>query len=43
MARYKVYRNPHNGHTEKVKDGFNWVVLFSDHCGTCLTDWLRRV
>jgi hypothetical protein len=28
MARYKVYRNPHNGHTEKVKDGFNWVVLF---------------
>ncbi|MGE5626656.1 MAG: DUF2628 domain-containing protein [Solirubrobacterales bacterium] len=27
MAKYKVYKNPANGYTEKVKDGFNWVVL----------------
>ena len=28
MAKYKVFENPSNGHREKVKDGFNWVVLF---------------
>jgi len=28
LAKYKVYKNPHNGHTERVKDGFNWVVFF---------------
>ena len=28
MARYKVYENPSNGYREKVKDGFNWPVLF---------------
>lgn len=28
MAKYKVYKNPANGYTEKVKDGFNWPVFF---------------
>ena len=28
LARYKVYKNPANGYTEKVKDGFNWLVFF---------------
>lgn len=27
MAKYKVYKNQANGYTEKVKDGFNWVVF----------------
>lgn len=27
MARYKVYKNPVNNHTERVKDGFNWLVF----------------
>lgn len=27
MAKYKVYKNPHNNYREKVKDGFNWWVL----------------
>lgn len=26
--RYKVYENTSNGHREKVKDGFNWLVFF---------------
>ena len=28
MAKYKVYKNPANDHVERVKDGFNWLVLF---------------
>lgn len=28
MARWKIYENPVNGYRERVKDGFNWVVLF---------------
>jgi len=28
MANFKVYENPTNGHSVKVKDGFNWIVLF---------------
>ena len=28
MAKYKIYKNPANGYTEKVKDGFNWLVFF---------------
>lgn len=28
MAKYKVYQNPSNGYTEKVKEGFNWLVFF---------------
>lgn len=28
MAKFKIYENPANGHREKVKDGFNWPVLF---------------
>lgn len=27
MARYKVYKNQANGYTEKVKEGFNWLVF----------------
>jgi len=27
MARYKVFENPANNYREKVKEGFNWVVL----------------
>lgn len=27
MARYGVYENPLNGYREKVKEGFNWLVL----------------
>lgn len=27
MAKWKIYQNPVNGHTEKVKEGFNWVVF----------------
>ncbi len=27
MAKYKIYKNPLNEHTEKVKDGFNWLVF----------------
>jgi hypothetical protein len=28
MAKYKIYQNPSNNYTEKVKEGFNWVVFF---------------
>lgn len=27
MAKWKVYENQANGYRERVKDGFNWVVL----------------
>lgn len=27
MAKFKVYENTTNGHREKVKEGFNWLVF----------------
>jgi hypothetical protein len=27
VAKWKIYQNPVNGYTEKVKEGFNWVVF----------------
>jgi len=27
VARYKIFENPQNNYTERVKEGFNWPVL----------------
>lgn len=33
MARVKIFKNPANNYTVKVKEGFNWRVFLLAHFG----------
>jgi hypothetical protein len=32
MKKYKLYENPTNGYTEKIKEGYNWPVMLAGPC-----------